>query len=114
MLNRPLSGKCLAGGRALEGGEDFAVEEVVVEREMETIDAQIVKLEHTVEDSLGAADETAGIAFVGIEQGQTVVERGPHAVGAGGAQLAALDHDGVLGVEHRGEDAFGFGVGLAA
>jgi hypothetical protein len=35
MLNRPLSGEWLAGGRALEGGEDGAVEEVVVEREMD-------------------------------------------------------------------------------
>ena len=49
--------------------EDFAVEEIVVEREMETVDTEFVEFEHAIQDGLRTADQAAGVPFVAVEQG---------------------------------------------
>lgn len=55
-------------GDTLQYWQHFSVKQVVVQREMEAFDPQFVKLQHPVEYGLRTADQTAGIAFVGVQQ----------------------------------------------
>src|SRR5271168_4600324 len=93
--------------------QNFAIEELIVQGQMEAVDAKRVKLSHPLDDGGGASDETARISFIAVEEAELVVG-GPHPARARGLLDPARNDGWIDRVDHPGDFGLGFRVGGAA